>query len=164
MDNIINKISSYNILNHLLPGVVFAIMLRFFTIFNIFTGEIILDLFLFYFVGAIIGRIGSFIKYFFNWTELTIFEKRKDFLKSEKNNGKIKSLVEASNNHRNFAAMFLLLFIALIADFFVKIYNINIFQPWFYAILVIILFFFFCWSYVKQSEIISEDVRSDVNE
>ena len=53
------KISSYDILNNLFPGVIFCIIVENVTRISISTGELWKNLFLYYFVGMILSRIGS---------------------------------------------------------------------------------------------------------
>lgn len=55
------KISSYNIFNNLLPGVVFCYILNKITRFTIANGDLVENIFMYYFVGMIISRIGSLI-------------------------------------------------------------------------------------------------------
>ena len=55
------KISSYDILNNLFPGVIFCSIMGRTTRITFSTGEIWEDLFLYYFAGMIISRIGSIL-------------------------------------------------------------------------------------------------------
>ena len=57
--NLVEKISSYDILNNLFPGVIFCSIVERTTRITFSTGEIWEDLFLYYFAGMIISRIGS---------------------------------------------------------------------------------------------------------
>ena len=59
--NLVEKISSYDILNNLFPGVIFCSIVERTTRITFSTGEIWEDLFLYYFAGMIISRIGSCI-------------------------------------------------------------------------------------------------------
>ena len=60
--NMIEKISSYDILNNLLPGIIFCSIVERTTRIQIFAGEIWEKIFLYYFAGMIISRIGSIFK------------------------------------------------------------------------------------------------------
>ena len=57
--NLVEKISSYNIWNNLFPGIVFCSIVERTTRIILSTGEIWKDLFIYYFAGMIISRIGS---------------------------------------------------------------------------------------------------------
>ena len=61
MKDILEKLSTYNIFNSLLPGVIFVIMAREFSRYNFIQNEIVLSGFLCYFIGMIISRFGSVI-------------------------------------------------------------------------------------------------------
>lgn len=58
--NLVEKISSYDILNNLFPGVIFCSIVERTTRIT-FLLEIWEDLFLYYFAGMIISRIGSIL-------------------------------------------------------------------------------------------------------
>ena len=60
MNDILNKISSYNLLNYLLPGAVFSVVAELFGLIPAPT-EIVEKLIWFYFVGMVISRLGSLI-------------------------------------------------------------------------------------------------------
>ena len=55
----VDKVSSYNILNNLFPGVIFCYILGKITRFTLLGENIIEQLFIWYFVGMILSRIGS---------------------------------------------------------------------------------------------------------
>lgn len=57
--NVIEKISSYNLFNNFFPGIIFYYMVKEFTRFSLADGELLENLFIYYFVGMIISRIGS---------------------------------------------------------------------------------------------------------
>lgn len=59
--NMVDKISSYNIFNNLFPGIIFCSIVERTTRFSVSTGEIWEKLFVYYFVGMIISRIGSIL-------------------------------------------------------------------------------------------------------
>ena len=59
--NLIGKISSYDILNNLFPGIIFCSIVERTTRITFSTGEIWKNLFLYYFAGMIISRIGSIL-------------------------------------------------------------------------------------------------------
>ena len=61
MKDILSKISSYNLFNYLLPGIVFSVLAERITTYKIIQTDIIVGLFLYYFCGLVISRIGSLI-------------------------------------------------------------------------------------------------------
>ena len=64
METLIQKISSYELFNNLLPGVVFCFFTK--NLINIsmdLNNNIVEILFLYYFIGIVVGRVGSvFVK------------------------------------------------------------------------------------------------------
>ena len=61
MESILEKISSYNLFNYLLPGVVLCVVSdRYFDI-PLLQDSIITGLFLYYFVGLVTSRFGSIV-------------------------------------------------------------------------------------------------------
>lgn len=61
IDIFVEKISSYNIFNNLLPGTIFCCFIESITRFSFSTEVFLVDLFVFYFVGMILSRIGSIL-------------------------------------------------------------------------------------------------------
>ena len=57
----LEKISSYNIFNYFFPGIAFCYMVKFFTNYELDTGSAWENLFIYYFWGLIISRIGSVV-------------------------------------------------------------------------------------------------------
>jgi hypothetical protein len=85
MKEIINKISSYNLFNVLLPGIIFIVFLEEFTQYSIIRDSIIINLFIFYFVGILISRFGSLlVEPLFKKIKLIKFSNYDDFVKYSK--------------------------------------------------------------------------------
>lgn len=61
MNDLLNKLSSYNLFNNLLPGIVFVILLNHFTEFEIKQDNLLLAAFLYYFIGMTISRVSSVV-------------------------------------------------------------------------------------------------------
>jgi hypothetical protein len=61
MKEILEKISSYNLFNYLLPGTVFVFVLAKISEHNFIQKDLLIGAFLYYFIGLIISRIGSVI-------------------------------------------------------------------------------------------------------
>ena len=57
--NIFEKISSYNILNNLFPGIIFCYMIKSFTSYDLITQNNWENIFVYYFFGVVISRVGS---------------------------------------------------------------------------------------------------------
>lgn len=110
MDKFLEKLSRYHLLTNLIPGVLFLYMLGIFGIYNIDMSDWLRVLFVGYFTGMIISRIGSIaIEPWFQKWKIVKYAPYSDFLKAEKIDGKIQELLGDNNMYRTFVAMFLLL-------------------------------------------------------
>ncbi len=61
MKEILDKVSSYNIFNYLVPGIVFAVLAGKFTGYGFHQSNLFLGFFVYYFVGLVISRAGSLV-------------------------------------------------------------------------------------------------------
>jgi len=61
MKELIDKISTYNLFNYLLPGILFALFAKHFIGLDLIQSDIGIGIFLYYFLGMCISRIGSLI-------------------------------------------------------------------------------------------------------
>lgn len=60
-NNVIEKLSSYKIFNNLFPGIIFCAITGKITRIKIATGSAWENLFIYYFVGMILSRVGSIL-------------------------------------------------------------------------------------------------------
>lgn len=102
MDGILEKLDSYNILTNLLPGAFFVLALRYLLGLEFPVNSVAEEVFLYYFVGLVINRLGSLI------TEPLLiksgfvkFAPHPDFLAACSLNSKINSLSEMNDHFRN---------------------------------------------------------------
>lgn len=58
MKEILEKVSSYNLFNYLLPGTVFVFVLSKISGYNFIQKDLLIGAFLYYFIGLVISRIG----------------------------------------------------------------------------------------------------------
>lgn len=63
MSELIQKLSSYNLFNYLLPGIVFSVLLEQMTSYSIVQKDLFVNPFLFYFIGLCISRVGSICEF-----------------------------------------------------------------------------------------------------
>lgn len=107
MKEALEKLGTYNLFNYLLPGCVFSVIAEHFKLLTIRQGETISDLFIFYFVGLVISRIGSLIvEPSLKKTGVIKFGAYADFVKASASDPKIELLSEVNNMYRTLAAMF----------------------------------------------------------
>ena len=107
MKEALEKLGTYNLFNYLLPGCVFSVIAEHFKFLTIRQGETISDLFIFYFVGLVISRIGSLIvEPALKKIGVIKFGAYTDFVKASASDPKIEVLSEVNNMYRTLAAMF----------------------------------------------------------
>lgn len=159
MKDLLDKLSSYNIFNYLLPGIIFVVLCKALTSFSFVQQDIILGVFLYYFIGLIISRIGSLvIEPFLKWVKFVRFASYSDFVSASKADDKLDILSESNNMYRTFCSLFFLLI-------FVKMYEqvsstFPVVGDWNAEILIVGLLLLFCFSYRKQTQYITKRIET----
>jgi len=101
MNDLLNKLSSYNLFNNLLPGILFVILLNHFTEFEIKQDNLLLAAFLYYFIGMTISRVSSVvIEPLLKKLKFVRFRDYKLFVEACKKDNKLDILVETNNKFR----------------------------------------------------------------
>lgn len=156
MDSLIEvfgKISNYNILNNLIPGAIFCVVLKHhvgYDIMNVGTLELIV---IFYFSGMIISRVGSIIlEPILKKIKWVSFRNHHRFVEAEKVDYKINALVEVNNMYRSIISV---AFTALL----VKLYKVGVELQWNFGdisewILLVTILLLFAFAYKKQTKYI----------
>lgn len=159
MKEIIEKLSSYNIFNYLLPGIVFSILTSKFTSTNLIFDNLVIGVFLYYFIGLVISRVGSvIIEPLLKWIKFLKFADYKDFVSVSKTDNKLEILSEANNMYRTFVSMFSILFLIIgfqrLSEYFIILKNKQD------LILLAVLFVLFLFSYRKQTNYITKRIKA----
>lgn len=150
MEKLLEKMSSYNLLNNLIPGGAFVWLCELFGI-SLFTSSSIVEkLFVFYFCGMIVSRVGSLvIETLCKKIKIVTYSSKHDYVEATKKDKLIESLLETSNLYRTCAGMILTVGICklyiMISNLFAIPREIAV---W---IIISILFILFVASYCKQS-------------
>ncbi len=161
MKDILEKLSTYNIFNYLLPGVIFVIIAREFSGYNFIQNEIVLSSFLYYFIGMIISRFGSvIIEPILKKITFLKFEDYKNYVIASKKDTKIELLSEVNNTYRTICSMCVMLIILNIYSVFNSNKNVS-FEPDFYIIISVILIMFL-FAYRKQTNYITKRIQSNI--
>jgi len=155
MDELLKKISNYQILNYIIPGVLGAFLideLNSFS-FKLIQQNIVICFFVYYLIGSIINRLGAM----FIAPLLTIVLKIKKapyklYIRAEKIDPKIEVLSEIQSMYRSFCALFLIVFIFTAYDSWInKECKISLF-------LLLFLFCIYSISYKTQTNFIRKRV------
>src|SRR3989344_2216964 len=159
MEKIIDKISRYNLFNYLLPGVLFVVLAKSFLFIDLTQGDIVLDVFIYYFIGLVISRFGSLvIETLLKKIRFLEFAKHENFVSASKNDPKIEILSQENNIYRTFVAMFVLLLLSKLYFYIRIVYPFL--QNWDFYILISLLLVMFLYSYRKQTAYIFKRINS----
>ena len=158
MDKLVEKISSYHLLNFIIPGTIFSLFFSKYFEISLNDFETMEKLILFYFVGLVISRIGSvvFESIFIKWKIVT-YAPSKDYIFAEKKDDKLVVLLEMNNLFRTVMTMLSLILLCFVGR---HIYSYTAVAKEVIVILMLcILFILFVSSYRKQTIAIGKRVE-----
>jgi hypothetical protein len=105
---IFDRLSSYNLFNYLLPGVLFAAIGKKMTGFDLVYDDIVIGLFIYYFYGLVISRLGSLIiEPVFKAIHFVQFASYHDFISASEVDSKLDQLSEVNNMYRTLCSLFI---------------------------------------------------------
>ncbi len=160
MKDLLDKLSSYNIFNYLFPGVVFVVLASKLTSYNFIQQDILLGVFLYYFIGLVISRIGSiFIEPVLKFIKFLKFADYKRFVKASKADTTIDTLSEVNNMYRTICSLFLIL-IAINGFEWLSTKWLFLSERKFET-LTAFLFLLFLFSYRKQTNYITKRIEAN---
>lgn len=172
--SLVEKVSSYNIFNNFFPGIMFCCIVKQTTRFSLADGTTLENLFIYYFIGMIISRIGSlFVE---KWLKSLHIKNRttrtkEPFLKfapydmyieASESDSFIKILTETNNIYRTIVSVFLVAIAVKLYDWLVYDY-IRCLDILGENLIVIggclIVSILFMYSYKKQTDYIRKRVE-----
>src|SRR3989338_7061831 len=160
MKDLLDKITSFNLFNYLLPGVLFVAILDRFTLYSLVQENLVIGAFVYYFVGLVISRFGSLVvEPILRWTSFLKFVSYSDFISASKLDQKIESFSETNNMYRTFVAMLVLLLVLKAYELlalrlaFLNEYGLHI--------LLTVLLITFLLSYRKQTSYIRKRIEAN---
>lgn len=157
MKDLLEKLSSYNIFNYLLPGVVFVAMSKSLTKYNFVQEDIVIGVFLYYFIGLVISRIGSIvIEPILKWMKFVRFSEYRDYVDASSKDKLIEVLSEANNMYRTFLSLFVSLSLLKVFEILSERYQCLSFIS--SEITILGLLILFAFSYRKQTDYITKRV------
>jgi prepilin signal peptidase PulO-like enzyme (type II secretory pathway) len=163
MKELLDKLSSYNIFNYLLPGIVFVVIARKITHYSFIQRDIVVGAFLYYFIGLVISRVGSLIiEPFLKCISFVKYADYSDFIAASKADPRIDVLSESNNSYRTLCATFLTLSLLKGYErFTISLWDVS---RWNAHILLAILFLMFLFAYRKQTAYITKRVKAALSE
>lgn len=157
---LVERLSSYNLFNYFFPGMVFVILLREITHYDLYQKDLLTGVFLYYFIGLVISRIGSVLIEPILWKSGFV-EKINipKLIGLIQDNIKLELLYEVSNMYRTITSMFFVLIIVTAFDILV---NQNIcHNSLAYIISGIAFLILFLFAFRKQNEYVYACVEKD---
>lgn len=159
MKELITKLSSYNLFNYFLPGIVFAHISAWFTSYSLLQNNLLLAAFLYYFIGLVISRFGSLaIEPLLKAINFLRFSRYEDFVTVSKKDSKLDIMSESNNTYRTILAMIVLLLLLRLYQF------LETCLPWLPGVrlyvLLALLVILFLFSYRKQTSYIRKRVEA----
>lgn len=161
MNSLLDRVSSYNLFNYLLPGTLFAVFLEAVTGYEMPTRDLVLGLFLYYFIGLVISRIGSLIiEPLLRKMRLVRTTEYAKYVMASRRDSRIEILSEVNNAYRTLLALFVVLLLVKISEPIVATLAINssVMQ---YAGLVG-LAILFATAYRKQTDYITRRIEQAI--
>lgn len=162
MDKFLDKLSSYNLLNNVFPGAISCFLINVFWGKNIAGSNIVESIFIYYFVGMVVSRMGSIIvEPFCKKCQLVRFADYSQYITASKKDGKLEILSETNNIFRTMLTMCLFLLIGKIYFYIgLKVEAIKNIEK---ELLLIVLAVLFACSYRKQTKYIKDRVEKNLN-
>lgn len=157
MNEFLSKLSSYNIFNYLFPGVLFAAIGNEITSYPLIQKDIVIGVFIYYFFGMVISRVGSIIiEPLLKWTGVINFASYKDFVIASKFDEKIDLLSEVNNTYRTLISLFICLLALKCFEFIINYLSIG--STLYQILTIFFLILLFIYSYRKQSNYITQRI------
>lgn len=162
MEKIIEKMESYNIFNYLLPGSIFDYIFELWFELKLVQGNIVENLFVYYFLGMILSRIGSiFIEPICKKLKWVKFADYGAYIKASEKDDMVKLLSEVNNTYRTLLSGGIVLIVVKI--YFAVMEKLNISNDINEIVAIVFVVVLFAFSYKKQTKYVAERVKK-VNE
>jgi hypothetical protein len=160
MNELFDKISSYNVFNYLLPGIIFAVLAGEIVHYPIVRPDIFTGVFLYYFLGLVVSRFGSLmIEPLLKRLSFVEFADYKDFVGAAQKDQKLEVLSEVNNTYRTLASLFSLL---ILLKLYVKLEGrFPYLKEWDATILAVLMLIMFLFSYRKQTSYITKRIKAN---
>lgn len=156
MEDLLKKISEYQLFNFLLSGTVLAFLITKTTPLELLNDNILVAVFMYYFIGLVVSRIGSLvIEPLFKKLHVVKYAPYKQYLKAVKLDPKIDVLSQENNTYRTLVAMFL---VYVVVYLFCWLWPEALEQEWLPLVIAGMGVMLFSLSYRKQTKYIAARV------
>lgn len=158
MNDLLAKISSYNIFNYLFPGAVFGVLAERVGTLDFGTRDILTRLILYYFIGLCISRVGSVvIEPFLKWLKFVRYAAYARYLKACDKDAEMSVMLEVSNTYRTLTAAFVLLPLSIGIEAGADSFDLSTTAK--YVVLSLALLVLFGFAYRKQASFVRQRVE-----
>jgi hypothetical protein len=158
VNEILSKISSYNIFNYLFPGAVFMVASERLGIVKMPDLDIVTKLLVYYSVGLMISRIGSLVlEPVLRWTKIVTYSDYDAYIIASERDKKIEAFIEASNTLRTIAAGAMCLMIAWLISGYLQ--GTEFAVRWGNEVTIAFFFILFVLAHRKQSSYVFKRVQ-----
>ena len=167
IEKILEKLAAYEIINNIIPGAIYVVLTDRLTRFSVQIENVFSNLVIYFFVGVVIGRIGSLI------IEPILRHKTKkgravikfapydEFVTAEKldKTGRLKELSAINNMYRVLTSTMFCLFITIIIGYLWDSVIVK-FKNWILPIVIFALMIVFVFSYRKQTDYVKKRIKT----
>ncbi len=116
MEVIVGKISSYNILNNVVPGAIFCYLWNLFFNISITDGRTVMDFIVIYFIGCVLSRIGSIvIEPILKKFGIIRYADYDKYIIASNNDEMIKNILEVNNLYRSILSLLVIILISKVS-------------------------------------------------
>lgn len=159
MADLIDKLTTYNLFNYLLPGTIFAALATTFTEYALLQDDLLVAFFVYYFAGLIISRIGSLgVEPVLKKLKVVTYAPYEDYVTAAAADPRLDTLSEVNNTYRTIVSM--LLCLAALKCFEVLVERVEP-PSWIPpVVLMVFLFVLFLLSYRKQTSYIYKRINT----
>jgi hypothetical protein len=160
MNELLAKVSSYNLFNYLLPGVILAVLARDVLHYPVASLGVITEAFVCYFLGLVVSRFGSLIiEPVLKRTSFVRFANYKDFVAASAKDANLALLSEANNMYRTMCSLFCLV---ILLKLYMRIEaKFSFLKDWDATVVVVLLLTMFLFSYRKQTAYITKRINAN---
>lgn len=163
LSNLFEKLSAYQLLNYLFPGIVFNLCVDHIMSFSIAPDEILYRIIVYYITGMILSRIGStIIEPLYKKVCIVVYAKYKNFLDASAKDSKLDILVLENNTYRTLLSIFISVFLLFIIDQIQWLHG-KYEHPIAIIIYLLLLILLFSLSFRKQTDFIRRRVHRDLD-
>lgn len=160
---ILDKLTSYNIFNYLLPGILFVYLTKEVVNYDLIQENHLIGGFLYYFIGMVVSRVGSIIvEPTLKGIKFIKFKDYKFFVQASKLDSKLDLLSEVNNTYRTILSTLIL--ICLEYGYIRLKTKYNIPHEVTIVIATTIITFLFLFSYRKQTNYITKRIDANLND